>query len=434
MADKYSTIQQYQPFRVPSGWDKQERQFILQLEETLDDIYRRFGRLRFEDMGEKFQNRLESDEGNISELTIDITGISTRVSTAEGNISTLQQTATGLTTRVSNAEGNISTLQQTATGLTTRVSTAEGNISTLQQTASGLTTRVGTAEGNISTLQQTATSLSVAVENKYSVRSGVDITPEGVEISGSKYIKIKSGNTVNILLDQNGIDMQTAGKVFIHAKDGTQSSIIFGTNEANATFMVGLSGDVKATSVTTNSLSVAGRLLPGIVVSETQPSGSNIVWIKPSSSTDKQWSKTPENYNLNSSGGTLGYYRDYTVPYAAADYLSGNLFYGIKVRLYYFANSWQNVSLKARLQNGSNWIDLGTTTQYVGQGSTITVDGYISAATTNIMNVSGGNFTVRVEANLPSGQCRLVIEDFILKAKTVNGGGGFAACSVFYKS
>ena len=63
MADKYSTIQQHQPLRVPSGWDKQEKMLIVQLDEIFDDIYKRFGRLRFEDMGKDFRQRIEDDEG-----------------------------------------------------------------------------------------------------------------------------------------------------------------------------------------------------------------------------------------------------------------------------------------------------------------------------------------------------------------------------------
>ena len=307
-----------------------------------------------------------------------------------------------------------------------------------------LATRMTSAEGNISSLSASLTVASNAITaeveratnaegQKYTIRSGIDITADGIDLSGAKYIRMKSGNTVSMVLDSNGIDMQTAGKVHIHAKDATSSSIIFGTDEASATFAVGLSGDVKATSVTTTTLSVAGRLLPGIAVSETQPSGSNIIWIKPSSSTEKQWSKTPDSYQLSTSGGTLGWYRDYTVSYSAADYLSGNLFYGIRVRLYYFASSFQSVSLKARLQNGNSWIELGSVSENCTQGTTVTLDTLTSSATTNIMNVSGGNFTVRIETNMPSGACRLVIEDFILKAKTTSSGN-YAACSVFYKS
>ena len=71
MAEKYSVIQQHQPLRVPSSWGKQEKAFVMQLEEVLDDIYRRFGRLRLEDLSRVFRDRLTDDEGNIAELIVD---------------------------------------------------------------------------------------------------------------------------------------------------------------------------------------------------------------------------------------------------------------------------------------------------------------------------------------------------------------------------
>lgn len=56
----YNTIQQHQPLRVPSNWTENERRFIAQLEEILDDVYRRFNRLRLEDLSKDFQEKLTS--------------------------------------------------------------------------------------------------------------------------------------------------------------------------------------------------------------------------------------------------------------------------------------------------------------------------------------------------------------------------------------
>jgi len=57
---KYPTIQQHEPLRVPSSWNENERRFVAQLEELLDDLYRRFNRLRLEDLGKAFQKQLSS--------------------------------------------------------------------------------------------------------------------------------------------------------------------------------------------------------------------------------------------------------------------------------------------------------------------------------------------------------------------------------------
>lgn len=354
--------------------------------------------------GRKWQqqlNNLDSDtfETEIAQNASDIALLATRVTTAEGDITTLSASLTVASNAI--------------TAEVTRATNAETEVS---NAVTAETTRATNAENN-----------------RYTIRSGIAINADGIELSGSKYIRMKSGNTVSMTLDSDGINMATAGNVAIHAKDSTNSYIIFGTDVATAPFSVGIGGDVKAKTITAESVSVNGSQLPAIIVSETQPSGSNVVWIKPSSSTDKQWSKTPESYSLNQSGGTLGYYRDYTISYGAADYLSGNLYYGIKVRLYYYGNSFQSVTLKARLQNGNSWIELGNVSKNVSQGSTVTLDNMTSSATTNIMSVTGGTFTVRVETSMAPGACRLVTEDFILKAQTTSTGG-FAASSVFYKS
>lgn len=66
---KYSTIKQYEPLRMPSGWGAQEKKFIYQLENILDDVYKRFGRLTFDDFGKSFQRRIEGTEGTVTTYT-----------------------------------------------------------------------------------------------------------------------------------------------------------------------------------------------------------------------------------------------------------------------------------------------------------------------------------------------------------------------------
>jgi len=279
---------------------------------------------------------------------------------------------------------------------------------------------------NYSTLSQTSSAISAYVaSNAYQIRSGVEIL--------NNQVRIYSGNVTSLLLNTSGFDMQTAGKFVCHAADGTASSIIFGTNEANATFAVGMSGDVRAHSLTVDQLTVNGKGYPGLIVSENMPSGSNVLWIKPTSESTRQWSKTPDNYNLNQAGGTLGWYRDYTISYSAADYLSGNLYYGIKANLVLIAQvAWQDgIKFKARLKNGDNWIELGYAEGAGSYGLTIVLDTLTSSTLSNIMNVTGGTFTVRLESNYGAGTVRLQIADFILKAKNTSGSGA-AACSLFY--
>ena len=59
---KYSTVWQRQPLRVPDAWNEDERRFVMQLEEVLDDIYRRFGRIRLKDLSPELRQMIEPTE------------------------------------------------------------------------------------------------------------------------------------------------------------------------------------------------------------------------------------------------------------------------------------------------------------------------------------------------------------------------------------
>lgn len=165
MADKYSTIQQHQPLRVPTSFDKQGRALIVQLDEIFDDIYKRFGRLRLEDMGKVFRKQIADDEGNITEL----------------------------------------------------VATTEG-----------LTTRVSNAEGNITALDQRADSIELNVSNKYTKVSGITIDTNGVDITGNKYVKISGDGTAWEFIKEglyavlSNADFSIGSKALTSGRYGTQ--------------------------------------------------------------------------------------------------------------------------------------------------------------------------------------------------------------------
>lgn len=83
MAD-YSTIQQHEPLRVPAGWGEGEKRFVAQLEEVLDDLYRRFNRLRIEDFNKSVRLTYEQievwaedgiDKVNSTAVTINSSGL-----------------------------------------------------------------------------------------------------------------------------------------------------------------------------------------------------------------------------------------------------------------------------------------------------------------------------------------------------------------------
>ena len=290
------------------------------------------------------------------------------------------------------------------------------------------------ADGKASTAENNAK--TYANNTFYAIKSGISILAAGVEISGGKYIKILSGSTAKMLLDENGIDMQTAGRFYLHAKDATNSAIIIGTNKQTAQFSVGQSGDVTCKSLTTDSITVNGGGLPKFIISESEPSGTGLVWIKPSSATSKTWAITPNPRILSKSPSSLGnntYYEDYSIPYAAEDYMAGTLKYGVTVKLWFYGLSTvEQHTLKARLKNGNSWIDLGSITQNVWQYNTLVLDVMLSSAAANVMSVSGGTFTLRIETTAGQAKAQLPNENIVLKAQA-SGGAGVATCAVFYK-
>lgn len=157
---------QYQPPKIPTHWSADERRFAQGVTDVLDDIYLRYGRLSKKDLSPALSKEILDASGNIVQLQLDTSGLTTRMLSAEGDISTLEQTATSFGTRITNAEGDISTLEQTANSLISRVSGVEGVNSTQQTeinqnklditlkasetTVTALAGRVTTAESSIS--------------------------------------------------------------------------------------------------------------------------------------------------------------------------------------------------------------------------------------------------------------------------------------------
>ena len=272
-------------------------------------------------------------------------------------------------------------------------------------------------------------------DNAYVIRSGIDIKAAGIEITGGKYIKIKAGSTEKLTLDANGIIMDTAGKFKLTAKDGDNSSIMFGTSQANATFSVGDAGNVRCHDLqVTGNLTVDGSGLPRIVVSQSEPSdGSNVIWLQPTSGALKNINYRPDHLTMDEPGG-LGYYRDFEIPYTAQEYVSGDsLYYGIRARLqFYNMSGYANHSFRARIWNGQNYEILATETLTVGQWATITIDHMDTTARAIPLSSTGGSIWIRLETTAPGSVAMLLNEDMVIKYRNTSSGA-FSACTVRYK-
>ena len=66
--------------------------------------------------------------------------------------------------------------------------------------------------GDISVLDQRASALELSVADKYTIVSGIGITSAGVEVTGSKYVKIISGGS--FLVDATNFKIDSENKIF----------------------------------------------------------------------------------------------------------------------------------------------------------------------------------------------------------------------------
>lgn len=174
------------------------------------------------------ETRVEDSEKNYSSLEQTVDSFSTRIETAEGNASTALQTANSFETRITTAEGNSSTALQTANGLKTTVTSQGNRISTLEQTSTSLTSRITTAEGDITSLEQTVDSFTLSVSSSNGSTTfklmadgaalstkTLDLTVEAANISGK------------LTADQIEANALTAGtiqgeEIYILHDDGTE--------------------------------------------------------------------------------------------------------------------------------------------------------------------------------------------------------------------
>lgn len=159
--------------------------------------------------GNKFQ--MASDmaipdalETEIKQNANSITLLATRTTTAEGQITSLsaslEVTNTAITaevTRATNAESG-------KLDKTTTYQTADSIVSAAQTYTNGQLE-------NYSTTTQTSNMISAYVTNNaYQLVSGITITANGVDISGSQYVKIASGGYFQVTTGDFGIDTNVA--------------------------------------------------------------------------------------------------------------------------------------------------------------------------------------------------------------------------------
>ena len=203
MSDKYSTIRQHEPLRVPDGWGAKEKRLIAQLEEILDDIYSRFGRLKITDMSKPLQNDIEKAANATFEIEHLEDGLKAKAdkTTVDGQFATMQkQTAEALLTKASSEARN---------ELTGRV---EKNETSIVTNAKGITALVegDTPAGAVSTTTVTVNKngFHLNTDGTFTVDSG------NFSLDGEGNMSC-SGASINGELLNNGQKVYTPLDIYI---------------------------------------------------------------------------------------------------------------------------------------------------------------------------------------------------------------------------
>ena len=389
MADKYSTIQQHQPLRVPSGWDRQEKALIVQLDEVFDDIYRRFGRLRFEDMGKDFRQRLEDDEGNIAEIVIDIGEIELSVQDIDGVMSSLGMTAAG-------------------------IDLSGGKYIKL---SSGDYIQIDTG-GNMTV--KSGGTLTIDSGN-FSIDSSGNVMLKGAaEILSGKDLKIKSGGSLkvegsgDIKIESSGTFEIESGGIFRVASDNL---------DVSETGLEVKSGLLKGDHYTPDGVAVLSR--DDIVISTEAPDTvDGRVWIKPLDS-------TAVNYLLNVPAAVVAdnFYGTLTTSGAVTG-LTGTFSYRLKFLVNAGTSSGSGIDLTATVGGL-------TFTQHIAQGGYVG-NVYNGERTFDVTVTSstwlGGNNTLSVSMSASGYN----VEAYKIKAGSIeftatgtgSGGAEWKSCEI----
>ena len=198
--------------------------------------------------------------------------------------------------------------------VTSNLQTADAIILSASQTSAS---QAATAKSEaISTASTDATSKANTAEtnaksyadsglaNKYTIQSGIEIKPAGIEISGSKYVKIKSGGQFTV-------------------DSGSTFEVNSPNLDINATALTVKQGVIRGNHYTSDGTALLSW--KDVIVSTVAPSGTvkqNTVWIKPVDSTTVNYSCTIS--SSQSLGPSAGQYTTRTNTVTTSQATSGS--------------------------------------------------------------------------------------------------------------
>lgn len=194
------------------------------------------------------------------------------------------------TTKANNAKDQA--ISSASSDATTKANNA------LASAKSDATSKANTAEANAKSYADSG------LANKYTIQSNIEIKPAGIEISGSKYIKIKSGGQFTV-------------------DSGSTFEVSSPNLDINATELTVKQGIIRGNHYTSDGTALLSW--KDIIVSTVAPSGTvkqNTVWIKPVDSTTVNYSCTIS--SSQSLGPSAGQYTTRTNTVTTSQATSGS--------------------------------------------------------------------------------------------------------------
>lgn len=263
---KYSTIQQHEPLRIPSTWSHQERRFVAQLEEILDDMYRRFNRIKLSDLGSELKETVVSSADSVENME-------TQVNQANEQIKAVSDQQSDLTERLSSTESKTeeaiaridltyeSILQQiiqngetmtqinaTVDGIDAWSKDTEGNLADLLLAANAIKAQVSSVEGDVGKMLLTNDEFRTTLQSGDTVLS--EIRQRQDEISQIVYdgngtigaLTVKADNiTGKITSAENKISqlmVKTDGMIYTLEQD-SEALALFEVNQQHMLTQIG---------------------------------------------------------------------------------------------------------------------------------------------------------------------------------------------------
>ncbi len=203
-------------------------------------------------------------EESVTNNTVDITEIKTRVSVLESdtsaiksNIETINATLTDHGTRITNLETASSAQAGDITGLVTRVSTAEANIEANETAIENVNTRVNTTNTKVATIE---TSVNEAKNDITTVTARVGALEASQETQDTKIEGLEvAGEAVNSTIEQHATKLTE-----LEAEDSALNARVGSVESKNITQDTEINGlDARVGALETQMPTIGARIVGG---------------------------------------------------------------------------------------------------------------------------------------------------------------------------